>query len=837
MKKRICLILSLCLVIMLCSPIGSTHAAVNFKLNAVTRTLNGVGKKCTLKLVSPAKAKTTWKSSNKSIATVNSKGVVTAKKKGTVTITCTAKYGSTTQKLTCKVTVKVPATGIHFTNAIINEEYDAHVIELGSTYDFNAVRISSSPYSAPTDVIRFYVKDPKKATVDPKKGIVTPLKKGYTTLTVCCGSTATKAKDPNNTKKETINLYITKPSVEVTDCQLTSAHELTFTFSHAMDASTLITDSKLSSAVSVKPNSDAKELGKLTASLSEDGKKLIVTSENAFDGSYSISVGKTATSAKGFALTPFSESKILKDTVGPSFLGSTVDDTGLIVSLQFNEPISIDNLLPQDVKRSDGAAVSYKAPFLTKSNYSLSEDKKSILLDLSSILPSDQNIGFNLTLYGITDLANNPSNPYPLVAPVYTNTTTSAQAELQNIYRNGNSIVAVFNKTMKTPGYMLANNIYQSGEVNKANKKEVIYYLTEQSLLDTKTSIMVTLYNFSSYNASGNTAQMQRMVNFGAAANLPRIEESSFTTKKVNSVATTVLTLIYNKNVTLLSKSGYLSGRSSLDGVIGAETLYAYTATAEGKTVTITFNETFTELATYSFTIPANLITDSYHNNNGIQNITVTKLTGESSALPAPSSIQIGGNANQYIYVTFATMLDLATAQDRSNYSISGVTVQSAQLIANNYNSPSIVQLTVAQSSIIAGAPYQVKISGIKGYKGSYTTMATYQTMITLSNNQTLEPIITSATSSASSGTTTVTITFRTLLVSTTPTNIDYTATMSGTKLKIKNVSVVGNDVVITFEDKIPAGKTITLTPGVNNYLVDVNNSRILNTPISVIVR
>ena len=48
-------------------------------------------------VVSPASAanrKVTWKSSNKKIATVNSKGKVTAKKAGTVKITATAKDGS-----------------------------------------------------------------------------------------------------------------------------------------------------------------------------------------------------------------------------------------------------------------------------------------------------------------------------------------------------------------------------------------------------------------------------------------------------------------------------------------------------------------------------------------------------------------------------------------------------------------------------------------------------------------------------------------------------------------------------------------------------------------------
>lgn len=58
------------------------------------------GKSCTLKLTG-TKAKS-WSTSNKSVATVNSKGKVTAKKAGTAIITCKGKDGKSYQ---CKVTV------------------------------------------------------------------------------------------------------------------------------------------------------------------------------------------------------------------------------------------------------------------------------------------------------------------------------------------------------------------------------------------------------------------------------------------------------------------------------------------------------------------------------------------------------------------------------------------------------------------------------------------------------------------------------------------------------------------------------------------------------------
>ena len=81
------------------------------KLNKTKSTMT-IGKKQTLKAtVTPKKASSkavVWKSSNKKVATVTSKGVVKAKKAGTVKITATAKDGSN-KKATCKVTVKKAA--------------------------------------------------------------------------------------------------------------------------------------------------------------------------------------------------------------------------------------------------------------------------------------------------------------------------------------------------------------------------------------------------------------------------------------------------------------------------------------------------------------------------------------------------------------------------------------------------------------------------------------------------------------------------------------------------------------------------------------------------------
>ena len=105
MKKVVTLLLSL-FVIAGALVLGfevPAQAAAKVKLSKKSVTLQ-VGKKKTIK-VKGTTNKVTWATSDKKVATVNSKGKITAKGEGTCNITATV--GSKT--LTCKVTVKAKA--------------------------------------------------------------------------------------------------------------------------------------------------------------------------------------------------------------------------------------------------------------------------------------------------------------------------------------------------------------------------------------------------------------------------------------------------------------------------------------------------------------------------------------------------------------------------------------------------------------------------------------------------------------------------------------------------------------------------------------------------------
>ena len=143
------------------------------KLNKTSQSI-AVGKTAALKAtVSPSAAtnkNVTWKSSNTSVATVNSKGVVTGKKAGTATITVTTKDGS--KKATCKVTVRVPVTGVKLNKTRQTLKVNGKV----------TLKATVSPTNATNKKVTWKSSNTSVAVVS-SKGVVTARKGGTARIT------------------------------------------------------------------------------------------------------------------------------------------------------------------------------------------------------------------------------------------------------------------------------------------------------------------------------------------------------------------------------------------------------------------------------------------------------------------------------------------------------------------------------------------------------------------------------------------------------------------------------------------------------------------------------
>lgn len=149
------------------------RAVTGITLNKTTATLNSDATLTLKATIAPSNAtdKTvTWKTSDKKIATVSSKGVVTPVGKGTATITATSENGL---KATCKVTVYMKTTGVDFANST-SEVYAGEKLTLKYTV---------KPTSANNQSVTFSSSDKKVATVS-SKGVVTGVAAGTAVITV-----------------------------------------------------------------------------------------------------------------------------------------------------------------------------------------------------------------------------------------------------------------------------------------------------------------------------------------------------------------------------------------------------------------------------------------------------------------------------------------------------------------------------------------------------------------------------------------------------------------------------------------------------------------------------
>lgn len=146
-------------------PIATPTPVVNPGITAKVSQVY-VGKKATIKVTkTKVTGKVTFKSSNKKVATVNSKGVITGKKAGKAVIT--VKVGKYTKKLTVKV--KKPSFKLVKSSVKLKKGKKT------------TIRVKAAPVSKVT----YKTSNKKVATVN-SKGVVTAKKKGTAKITVKC---------------------------------------------------------------------------------------------------------------------------------------------------------------------------------------------------------------------------------------------------------------------------------------------------------------------------------------------------------------------------------------------------------------------------------------------------------------------------------------------------------------------------------------------------------------------------------------------------------------------------------------------------------------------------
>ncbi|MFV0341695.1 MAG: hypothetical protein ACK5JH_02225 [Anaerocolumna sp.] len=849
MKKRLLSCIALFMILVLAVPIlpisnsPKVSAAASPTISASTKTLLGIGSTFTLtvkNLSSSTVKSAVWYSTNKKIATVErNRGYVTAVGKGTTWVKVKITYTNKKVKtLGCKVTVKVPATGIAITNSNDTEANNGrHVIEVGESYDFNA---KLTPGNA-SDLITYSFESKVSDLVkfDSKRGVVTGLKPGFGILTAT--ASLTRAGASTSYVKTSINVEIVDKTARVSSITVKDSTTLVILFDRAIDKTSIFgSDNKLNSNVSVAAKTNSKGVvangvGTLTGSLSSDGKTLTVTSTKIFNGLYGIHVSSNIKTTDGIYVEDKYEEIEYYDTTAPSFKDYKADDTGLIVTINFTEPMDFSALTIVDAKLITNTNITAMPATLTtlktKTNYKASADGRSLVIDLTNMSSYDRDKIFAVTVSGIKDMAGNYPTSYPHTMYLATDTAPKPQAALINITRSSyNVLTATFSKAIQTPGYVyLSNGEMLIGVVDATDNTKVNYTLTAtaQQLTGTQ-KVSVGYWNGYNVIASDTSANKlyERYVDFKTDRTVPVITGYELVTETVGTTTSNILKITYNKDISLSIATGnFVAKLITTNNDIYSNYNVGFTAIVEDNVVSVILdNVQFSEPGTYTLTIPEGFVRDEYLNVSAATTVLVQKGASSSSVLPAPKTITQDPSNASVLYVTFAQKVDKVSAETVSNYSIAGVSVVSAELIDNTTNGATI-KVTLLSGSIASATIYPITIRGVKGFNNTYSAMDTYSVIIALNENT--GPMISNAIYSYPN---TITLTYNEAVFGTASfkvvqNNKDYTS----------SCIISGNTVIITLIDIPTMGVGMVIEPTANNAIKDVAGNVSYNTTRTVI--
>lgn len=840
-KRNIAVMLALLLLLQVVQPVGvlTTKAAAAPKLSKSSITLSNKGDTYTLSVKNKRSgSKYRWSTSNKKVATVNKYGIVKAVGGGKTTVRCKITYASKkTKTLTCAVTVRIPATQVSISNKKLTTN-NCQTIKVGEQYDFN----NKLTPSTSTDNVYWTVEDTSIATVD-SKGIVTAKKQGLTRLIATAAQSSSKA--DSSIVNDAMNLYVVGATAEVFSLTQVSATVMQIAFSEPINPDTVLNadgSKTLLDNIAFLAQRDengklANAYGRITGEFSTDYTLLTLKSEMPFKGKYQVTVKNLGTKTNKL-VDPYVRTLELGDTTPPKYIDTTVDETGLIASINFSEPINIKGLSIQTVSRADGVTMNAvsTAVLKNKSLYVLSNDATSIIVNMNSINTNDKNKLIYVLAKGIEDLAGNHTDPEAISMQVYSDTTAKPQANLVSLERTGYyTVKATFDRAIEKTGTMYVKGVSCYGNVDTKNKK-VVTYSIPASIATLTGPQQVTISGYSGYNVSTSSTwpTVTRTIDFtiSAMADAPYLVDYSTDSK------TNMLILNYSEKVNLALTRGNLSASVTVT-YTGTSYTYTYTTTipymavAEDNVVKVILDsDSMQQVGTYLVTIPPAFVTDQDDiPNNKIETIAIVKTeatsTPSSNPLPAPVSIVQATNDNSVVNVIFEHKLDVASATKASNYVFNnGVIVESATLTQND-TTKAIVQLRLSVASIINTDQYELTISNVSGYNNSYGAISNTPIKVTLKENNPPTIISTVLTSD-----TTIVITFTEAVSG----SINCVVTQNGTTLSQSGSPVISGQYVT-----ISLNSSVTGTSGIylmlNGNLVDSSGNVAIMSDGAIAVR
>lgn len=771
-----------------------------------------------------------WSTSNKKVAKVSSQGLVTAVGKGTATIKC--KITLPTKKtvtISTKVTVRIPATDIRINNA--NQVNGAHILTINETYNFNRDIVPSN--SSDKTYWSIGGGDPECITIDKDdSGIVTAKKVGKVILVATAAEKATAEHAAESEVKDAIIIEVVEPTATVRSAEIIDSRQIKVVFDSPVDKSTIIgSDNKLLNSIAITLMKDAKgnlakDPGTLTPSLDSDNRTLTITSSNMLSGDYGINFTSAIRTMEGIALEPYYKQMSYVDTIGPAIKSVELDDSGLKATIHFTEAVDFTKFKVSDATLlpTSGSKTCDPATLNTlnnKLNYIPSEDQTSLTINMSNIAPTDYDKAFSIVISGIKDLAGNMPTNYTLTTVLRTDTTPKPQARPLSVIRTSyNTVTATFNRAIRIPGWATINGgSVAYGVVDEKDNRKVNYIINDSDAQLTG-AIKVEIGFWDSYNVIKTDDYADKMRSF--TVNFTTDKTSPILIDYVFNSETKVLTLKFNKPVKLDMPEGIFNTKLvTINDDIISDTHITYKELASDDEKVINLKiDNMSLLGKYTFTLEKGFILDNFRNMSLSRTITISNATGSSNELPGPYSIVQSSSNTSEIHIKFHNKLDVASAENKDNYSIPGVKILSAMVVDNTADNGATVVLTVQDGTIDVSVERPITIKGVMGYNGSFTPINLYTTTVDLKENK--APTTTSVTFDKISYN--VKMTFNEKIQGTITANISQIGGVYNRV--IGNTAIVeGNNIIFTL-DSIPDANSGLRVDIVTHNITDENHNK-----------
>lgn len=500
--------------------------------------------------------------------------------------------------------------------------------------------------------------------------------------------------------------------------------------------------------------------GNLTGKLSEDGRTLTITSQNALSKRYDVVIdglkGKNGKDVSKYQ----SVVTFAADKTAPSIVSTTKNSAGSF-TVKFSEPIK--DLGTVSYKLADGTVVNGSGNGVTN-NFAAGAT------EVTFTVGSDVAVGKEViaTFIGTQDQASNLLTPNPATVSFVKGAKDGVAPTVTSISQTGATTFAVkFSEELLAKPVIEFNGVaVNATNVVKDSKDSTVYNVTAPAVLDGAATVAVKTFT----DLSGEVGtDLSKVVTFVKETAAPKVASTSVVADATSKKQ--YLEITFDKDVELSNPTVDGVGsyvKNYVTTTVGVNDLAAtpvtYKDSNNKKVLRVeldTFLGTIFDVKDAVYTLDLTFAGVTSSASVAAESTKVSFTRGEDGAaantdLVAVSQVQQSVTDNNKVEVTFNKAVDGASATNVANYSIDGAVIESVTL--KPFDSVAGTQVAVlnlkAGSNAFTGTR-NINISGVKALGSSKVMEAYHVNNVTLKEN--IAPVVTSA---KLTGTTEITLTF-----------------------------------------------------------------------------